>query len=1707
MPTNTDSIVPIGLLQRKHDGGYELVVRWVLGAKGDNLPRADDSFRLTVRRTKKDDLVGDPAADYFLDPVTKRFDPAPGNKHEIEVAPQNYAMIDPPRTPYAFPPDEKTHVWDIAVEPKKPIEAICPLSHGKLPAGEGFGVYHLLCESQKSRAEWRAARALFKPAMVVVDDVVAMTPALKKFKGSEKYLGGVVASQIAHTMVRNGLYAKNVTLSLKKAYEELLRGNVSQASIHIFTPNRAWLAGAKAIAPDVADAIPWLYAEVVAEVLKVPAVRYELEAIIDQRKRLREQLRLRAFQGGKLLDFWCSPRLSAAKCTAGTRGRQYAQSDLLGLGRSIGNFTKAELTAWVAAREAILLTVEQTTDENTKALINTEDAEAHHSDDLKVAGKSILDSVERKDGEAGDFLLLEKGEDAPFNPGSYRIEPKPKGGRQSSIQKAIDSKSSMPPNAPMGASVNYDLVQANVGKEDVERDSEGQLTQQLDYVTGDGRVQIQIEHPADNPDLNIAGFNVYAMWECDATASYFVSETNPGSVSVAEIRKWRVTRRYSFERDLKGAFPGLFSKLPLNPDGFDSDQLIDPPSYEVDPVPPGYTTDPEIRAIVDPPSQPVILRPETVYDLHEKAKEDYEQSFGAEPKEDNVAMPDKTKVGVTQYDLDIRLGIDSGVETQSWSAGQQYPVFSGTRRFVGWDTQFHAKTSWTPKQKRNGEEAKPRPQRYRFWVTAVDAFEQESDPVPVRTNDEATGETQACYLFGPKYRAALQPPPATEPRQIEFAGGPDGGSGPFQLKIVWHTPYLSEVGKYGNSAVGERAPREDVRANVILFRKRLKPDSEQRAKELSLLTGSLPGEFDVPQWRNAIKRWISLDWEAVKTWENVDGGVGAKPDDPWELPWTGQHVDRGHEYVALIGAFIRDAPSVRSFWTADAKKISLKPQSGRRVQLLDCDGSDDPKYTLRFEYIDELPTSSEVAETATFPVANVQPSRSVELRDNLEFVRAKPILSPPSVFRDLLLMKLLAHPVKRVDAIEPMIPWGPKSVPLTYAQKAMLEAALDRAVGEREDILPYLDDAKQLLAEDLVSGNSEDSNPNFRQHASIGFRGLQELAFSYTPSLVSPLKQSESEAELISVYSVRVTLADPASGTTDAAKRNYSSCEVSAEFLSQADDVLAYRLTEIPDPDSKTSDVLGAIRSGRTPALALVSPLSIKGEEGGDTDGTHEFAGNPVAVSDDTRPIIKLRVPADELPATPPPAVVIRLFQSEILLEEEIEKHDAKSSFRTYVRVGGGPRQIFAWWIGTSSAKGVTSGLGNTPFVVRRFNPTIMPNAPQQFSALPPLKGPKYFLDPRKYSEWVPTSLKTPEQAVTLPRLVLSWDYSDTASATYMLIERRQRRIEKEDVRLESLGTSISPWEAIKAIEALPELGEDSKPAFLQASWIDAIRDNWLKGEIVDIEGQVPELRPLIGFPFDHATLPHNSSPLSASQGLGKDVGDGTRPAFIDYFQHLGDLTDVMDANFEYSYRAMSFIDLGAQAFENKELADSQNWRWRYLMSYPTPWTGYRPPETSPIAVVVESPSQQPTNNVGPIVSLDFTTASAKTKRKRSVAETEEWRYRVIVQRKLDFSIPSSPDATIEPDWESVGSPISVWTGQTVPLQDLDIERDLPETDLAVSYQIRVSQIQAKFVDGKRIERVVRGGGEDGVHPLELTIPSSHDPDVEVEKRFKIKLL
>ena len=97
----------------------------------------------------------------------------------------------------------------------------------------------------------------------------------------------------------------------------------------------------------------------------------------------------------------------------------------------------------------------------------------------------------------------------------------------------------------------------------------------------------------------------------------------------------------------------------------------------------------------------------------------------------------------------------------------------------------------------------------------------------------------------------------------------------------------------------------------------------------------------------------------------------------------------------------------------------------------------------------------------------------------------------------------------------------------------MIEYALSRttlSIGwygalQEQAAAQVTDPARWILASDFKGKNQAISGSVYGQHATIGFRGLQELSFSYTPFAEQPPTVPEAEASKFRIYAVRLPIA------------------------------------------------------------------------------------------------------------------------------------------------------------------------------------------------------------------------------------------------------------------------------------------------------------------------------------------------------------------------------------------------------------------------------------------------------------------------------------------------------------------------------------------------------------------------------------------------------
>jgi hypothetical protein len=802
--------------------------------------------------------------------------------------------------------------------------------------------------------------------------------------------------------------------------------------------------------------------------------------------------------------------------------------------------------------------------------------------------------------------------------------------------------------------------------------------------------------------------------------------------------------------------------------------------------------------------------------------------------------------------------------------------------------------------------------------------------------------------------------------------------------------------------------------------------------------------------------------------------------------WDGLHEDRGYEYMALVGASIANDPTVRAFWTPDVRRTA-EPHSGRRVQRIDCDGSDHPQYKTLIEYIDETPLTSEVVSAKAVPVVNRMPARGVTLASGMKFFPAHPVLPPPGVQRDVVLINLLTHPVKDKSAAVPTAEWHTSGVLLTYAQAAMLDTAIARVPNLPSDP-SALSIAQKLMAADFTGTSGGPDRLSYRQNMSVGFRGIQDLRFTYTPCNASGRLPAadESEAIRIVVYAVRVPLATASSKT-------YATCRLRCEFSSKSADVVTYRVVSMTQP------TLEGILFGLQPTLARIDPVQSLADRARHVMPSPAGFGDVVHISPTE---IAIRLPPGELPATPPNVADVSLYLAQPIFEQDVVDHAKASDYRMFLPAGGGPEEVLCWWVATASAQGAPCGFGRWPLTLQRMKGSIAPASPQSLSVHPPQAGE--VLDPLAYRSWVPTGLLDLAQAAREPRLVVAWQYDAGTGEEGIVIERQEKVVEKASTSMRYVTTDVSSWQAIKNIESLSEFESGTTiPAAIQKDWVDAIARDWLLGDMIEIEGSVPELMPLIGF----------ERGLSASNGLLTLTGpNGTRsPGFVDYYETRTDPSLVMDANFEYSYRLFAYLPISDDM--------ALPWNWRYLVSKPTGWSPYQIPEPAPIKVQQESESTNAVSDLGPKIRFIFRSPASQSMRQGNSQGIDEWRYRILVRRKRDFSLRSDVATSHDPGWEDVDSPVSVWPGQVKEVVDTDIERVFPEAELKAVYQFHVCQLHARDENGSRVETLVRGGGEKdsfiytpdaGQQPrptLEVSIQPSGHEEQEVERVVTIGLL
>ncbi|MGY0833820.1 hypothetical protein [Azospirillum argentinense] len=1631
-----DAMSVWAVINRKAPGAYRLVVRWLLGQEDPALPHPGDTFDVTIG------VFGQPAVQL----------------RTATVQPSNFAMLDPPRE-MLNQPDASDRKWRIITKPPgQPISPSCP-ADPDTPPPDGFGVYHLLNECTPPTLRWRLASMLAEQLKPIVK---ARAPALRGFSALEALakaqgtsLVDMVARALSAILVddvpRYWQPREVVARQMGGLIERTISGKGRTATRweeKLFQP------------PAGGVQEEWEYAALVSAALTTEALVSEVLRIREQRENARHHLRLRAMVGGTMIDYWCSPGSSASACADNDRGRLYPGAELVALGVTFDDVTEAELRSWIAGGRPLSVTVKHTPASG------------------KQTGPTQPLQGADEVGEDWEGLRTVRFVE-PLNCISV-----------SELTRALQDGSSKPPPPPKGARINYDLVQSNTvkAKSATTTDSlQAEEQPQHTWSTGDGRLAIHITAPdfpdAVNPctgqpplkgqpdkDKTVFGYNVYGMWKTKGTEQFIVDPTqNP---TLAELRPWLITRRYSYRRDLEHAFPRPSS---------------------------GGMPEGVARVLKEPPWLPVAEQANTLWDRTPR-----DQNARAMPASTAERLPDAAERAAAIFIHDLRAGMDSGM--------------SGSKRqFISWDPEDPVKRHWVPEMSRDGEDLTA-PQAYRFWVTSVDAFEQESPPVPVMAEDVDAGEAPSP-IFLVRRRQPMTPPPLPTPPGIDrdLVVGGQGISldrRSLLLTIHWETPYLENVGYQptqtdGGSGNKRRIPHAGLEWQVIVFRRVLRrmvkpPTASSKWME----DDTVPPDF--PHWLGVVDRLKRENWEPWKK-EWALAGKGGGPAWSHEVPLT--KADRGYEYMALIGARIRDKQAV--FW-ARTVLPGVNGMTGRQLRRLDDSDT---------HFVAETPRASDPAATATAPLANPERPRKIEAFDETEFVAAGPVLPPPGVRRDLVLMNLLGCSfVKSPTDPTPSEPtnWGGTGIRLTPGQKAVLRSSLARVKWRDVENDPRLAAARWLLASEFGMPEVDEPLPVLSaisrlplgQSQSIGFRGLMRLAWTYVPHRTKPLKDDEAEAMRFLVYSVRV----PVAPEDEEAAKAYASITIAdaetAGFVAAASEgrgrgratagtATRKRLVRFNVSIPKTEEgALDTIDKFGKPGLVRVDPTGSSVPVFGTVAGFQRVREDATSI----KGVLLVLLPAE--PSSKKCGIRVYIGQPvwEVAAEHLIERPHQHVLF---LPIGGGRREVMAWWVSPISAQGIEAGHDGRAQHVEGFPETIEPAPPMLVRAEPPVFT-DHVLDPRTHSLWMPT-MKPGEEAIA-PRLVLTWKPPATGSTAGIAVERDFVIVEDPELTPFAYEQRTA-WQAIRDIETVQE-GQalfESDIALLETAEPPA-KDGWLLGGTVTIpEDQASRTITNIGVHV--ARAPRGGRHLPAGQGvknlevLNEQGGREMRPGLVDYYrdhyyQENGterpQPREVMRTDRLYRYRLASYIDLHELGARN--LPE----QWRYLPSLPTPWTSYQRPSTPPVTIQYgKAQDKDVAGQVVPSVEIIITTDRSKAPSLFPTLSDDEWFFRVVVRRKAAFVLKG--DNLPAEDWMDIDRPLELGLDRTEALRDFALERDDIGVPLTLNYRVDVRQIRVLPRRGRSEEQVLRVVTVD-LPPTIIRSPRRLDNEIHVSIPVTIAL-
>ncbi len=1597
-------------LYKSDDATYEFRLRWVLGqndrASGASeaaLPLIDDVFLTSIQRRDKTFLQKD---------LTWGV-----SRYEFETLPMLDVMLDPPREAVAVPGVGGDAFRRQAQRPTKAIDPnaiawqpgeLSGEMKRQIKEGEGFGVRHLL-ENADRQANIRQVEKLTRDGLTTVARDLAKTTRGAAFR-FDASLAESVSSRIAEFLVFSGVSPYELTDQFSQLHLALAR----QAQDRDLLSKKAFgtfFAEANEEAPLMerlglgdAKSIPELYS--MAAMLQVT---FSDELFLRTIKReafdpeqVRRQLKLKALQGGRMIDYWAQTGDPTTDDTL--RGEIYSGSRILGLGIDIPGVSQRVIEdLWASGP-------------NPALLVSARDANGRYT-----LAKTIL--------QPGD------------------------------LQRARDDGIAFAPRPPKAARLNFDFNRADPKLTQHPNGKERQFdADEPAFKTGNGAIEVHItprmpNHlPRDKAGKPLSdadkvatetAFNIYAVPE-GAPGMEDLFDASADAVSLGSLltrlRPYLVTRRYSYQRDLHGAFPDV--------DG---------------------ATHPKLKAILEtPPWEAVPVRPRRVRDFSDhQASDAVVVSPEARVEDEAAEIPEQLyggSDGPTIYSFDLRMG-----------GNAQLRPPAGLPR--GWDARAERNYDWAPDLDSTGAPVTDRPEAYRLFVTSVDSFDTESGPLPVLAADPDGATEQDPYLFYPTYRTQISPVDKITVAVEDLETAP---------KLLVEVTVPDQPSDYGLSAILKRFETRNhlVTAEVRIFRRRvISSDLEDDVIALRrLATGS-----DL-QWRAMMARLGERGWTLH---DSVDFDAGSSAQvlrTEFEL----EYEDLGFEYTAAVLLSVPDA--AKPFWSAPTDRR-------RMLQYLVDEQTGDRRVEDTNETID-APSASTVgmSEEVVSAVNPDQPRAPDSGSLRVAEARARPVIPIPGMQRDPILARIammpnraeerppFAQPLQRARGAPQRMPWWDTGLILSDGQAASADAALLRTRPALRALLadpdfgidaPALKQARRILAESFLrfaefAQNSDVDpklSPEIGLHPSVGFRGILMLGWTYTPHILRPPVSDDAEATAFDIFQAivpdgsdldkalgRGLLPDSIAGQGSAvAQGDGYDITITKPRSGNFDDK-----EDFEDAQSEIDLLLEQLVSRKQPLCGVFVP------EGNDAPG-HPFLVSAGALPAGDRLRLTAQALAEDGLGTGPGTVC--LFYGDAVAQVRTKSLDGDAAtsqpvpHNVMLPVRGGAGEYGFWWIvsrsGANRRGNITDSLSH--FAV--LPDTVEPETPTRVTLGPALDRKLEALDPKnpQHADFLPKIFdpSSPEDTRSNPRLVLAWA-KPRADGLLVVVDRQEEAVDQEDQRAQFLERDLAlQLKSIEEIRTLPSNG------ILEAGLIGPLMDEeigWLLGNPPPLD-DTREQDPLVGL----------GDALNAQEGLSvKDPNNQTiwppdAAGFIDYRQSLGDPINAMSGNLRYRYQLRFAVppSNGTPA----------------LYSPATAWTEWMVPEAPPIQAFKEAERDQAIARVAPAVRFRFS-LDVKSQVMRRLAGDKnpkslelDWKYRIVVRRRVSSVAPSEAGSQIIVNDREVGRPIEfnpANPNDVVELIDTNIERQFEEDVPELDYDIYIQQFALSGDSSAKIERPVR---------------------------------